>query len=279
MSSQSDARSDAGSDVSFDPQVACARLRADSPCVDALYPSANIQLRAEQIRPDLLLMHYTGFADVNKAIDWLARPESRVSCHYVVACDGGVTQMVAEDLRAWHAGESCWDGVRDINSRSIGIEIQNPGHDLGYPDFPDAQMEAVIALSRDIVARHAIRPDRVLAHSDIAPHRKIDPGEKFDWARLSRSQVGHWVPPVPVEGLGCAGDSLIATGDIAYIQTLLGRYGYDCPVTGEIDKRTGLVVAAFQRHFRPAKVDGRIDRSSIATLEALLDARPAGPAA
>ena len=120
-----------------------------------------------------------------KAIDWLSRPDSGVSCHYGIDEDGRITQMVAEDLRAWHAGESIWDGETDINSASIGIEIHNPGHDFGYPDFPEMQMQAVEALSRDIIARHGIRPERVLAHSDVAPTRKRDPGEKFPWARLA----------------------------------------------------------------------------------------------
>jgi N-acetylmuramoyl-L-alanine amidase len=155
-------------------------VQADTSLVDAVHASPNIEPRKGCDRPDMLILHYTGMHTADKAIDWLARAESGVSCHYVIGRDGRVTQMVAESMRAWHAGVSHWAGETDINSRSIGIEIDNPGHELGYPDFPDQQMRAVETLSLDIVRRCNIRPDRVLAHSDIAPIRKIDPGEKFD---------------------------------------------------------------------------------------------------
>jgi len=242
---------------------------ADSALVSAIYPSPNIEPRRIGATPTILLMHYTGFVDAPQAIDWLARPESKVSCHYVIDETGKITQMVSEAHRAWHAGESCWHGERDINSASIGIEIQNPGHDRGYPDFPQRQMQAVTALSRDIIARHSIQPTGVLAHSDIAPHRKMDPGEKFDWPGLARDGVGHWVAPTPL----CDGGMLVAA-DIQRMQQMLNTYGYDCPTTGVFDRRTELVTTAFQRHFRPARVDGVIDESSLATLANLIAARP-----
>ncbi len=247
-------------------------IKADTGLVDALHPSPNIEPRKNCTRPDILLLHYTGMMSADKAIDWLARPESGVSCHYVVGRDGRITQMVAEEMRAWHAGVSHWAGETDINSRSIGIEIDNPGHELGYPDFTEAQMCAVEKLSLDIIRRCAIKPERVLAHSDIAPVRKIDPGEKFDWARLARAGIGHWVEPAPI----AAGDPGIGVGYggrlVAEVQDMLCRYGYGINVSGQFDPPTEVVVRAFQRHFRPALVNGRIDQSTITTLERLLDA-------
>ncbi len=246
----------------------------DSALVDAVLSSPNVEPRRDGLRPTILLLHYTGLESMAKAVDWLTREGSGVSCHYGIDEDGRVTQMVAEDLRAWHAGESVWDGEADINSASVGIEIHNPGHALGYPDFPEAQMRAVERLGRDIVARHRIRAERVLAHSDVAPARKKDPGEKFPWERLARAGIGHWVPPAPViagdEGLGLGA----AEPRIAAVQVALRRYGYGVEPTGVIDERTELVVTAFQRHFRPGRVDGRIDRSTVATLERLLAALP-----
>jgi N-acetylmuramoyl-L-alanine amidase len=243
--------------------------KADSSLVQALHPAANFEPRRPGMRPSMLLLHYTGVASAAKAIDWLARLDSRVSCHYVVDESGCITQMVAEEARAWHAGEACWGGETDINSASIGIEMQNPGHELGYPDFPEAQLAAVEALARDIVHRHSIRPERVLAHSDVAPRRKIDPGEKFPWARLAAAGVGHWVEPAPLLeaepgiGVGAAGPQL------RELQALLRDYGYAIEPTGVVDASTEFVVKAFQRHFRPARVDGRIDQSTITTLERL----------
>jgi N-acetylmuramoyl-L-alanine amidase len=226
------------------------------------------------MRPSILLLHYTGMESMPRAIDWLCTVGSGVSCHYGIDTDGCITQMVSEDERAWHAGESIWAGETDINSASIGIEIHNPGHAFGYPDFPEAQMLAVERLSRDIIARHGIRPERILAHSDVAPGRKKDPGEKFPWARLARAGIGHWMAPAPVVD----GDTGLGLGDaaprVAAFQVALRRYGYGIEPTGIIDERTEQVVTAFQRHFRQERVDGRVDRSTVATLEQLLAALP-----
>ena len=244
----------------------------DSVLVADLQPSPCCEPRKGSGRPDLLLLHYTGMTSCARAIDWLSRPEAKVSCHYVIDVDGRVTQMVAEDQRAWHAGVSAWAGETDINSCSVGFEIHNPGHDQGYPEFPEAQMAAVVALAADVVRRWSIPPERVLAHSDVAPSRKIDPGEKFDWRRLAQAGVGLWVPPAPVD----AADAGLAPGGrdrrIARAQDLFARYGYQVPATGELDPATAQVVAAFQRHFRPARVDGRLDASTLITLERLLAA-------
>lgn len=223
--------------------------------------------------PDLILLHYTGMKTAAEALARLCDPAAKVSAHYFVREDGRILQLVPEALRAWHAGKSVWDGDADVNSRSIGIEIVNPGHDFGYPDFPDRQIEAVIALCRDIAARRKIRAGRVLAHSDVAPSRKQDPGEKFPWRRLHRAGVGHFVEPAPiVEG------PVLRRGDrgeaVASLQTELALYGYGVAVTGEYDETTAAVVAAFQRHFRPARIDGIADVSTVRTLTDLLAARP-----
>ena len=250
--------------------------KADSGLVHELCPARNFGPRRAGMCPSILLLHYTGVASAAKAIDWLSRPDSHVSCHYVIDETGRITQMVAEEARAWHAGEASWAGESDINSASIGVEIQNPGHELGYPDFPEPQLCAVEALARDILSRHSIRPECVLAHSDVAPKRKIDPGEKFPWARLAAAGVGHWVEPAPLVdaepgiGVGAAGPLF------AEVQTLLCDYGYAIEPTGLVDSTTEFVVKAFQRHFRPARVDGRIDSSTIATLERLAAALSAG---
>jgi N-acetylmuramoyl-L-alanine amidase len=246
----------------------------DSPLVADLFPSPNIEPRFRGLTPTILVLHYTGLESVERSLDVLSRPDCKVSCHYVVDVDGRVIQMVAEEMRAWHAGLSSWQGETDINSASIGIEIQNGGHALGYPDFPEAQMRAVIALSQDICGRHGIAPERVLAHSDIAPARKIDPGEKFDWARLATEGVGFWLPPEPSDvddaGLGPGAD----TAEIAETRSLLARYGYGVAAQGPLDDDLGFVLRAFQLHFRPARVDRRLDRSTLVTLRRLVEALP-----
>ena len=246
--------------------------RACSPLVHALHPSPNIEPRRGKTRADMLVLHYTGMMSAPRAIAWLANPASKVSTHYVVDEAGHITQMVSERDRAWHAGVASWAGETDINSASIGIEIQNPGHDLGYPEFSAPQMAAVTALSQDIIARNAIPPTRVLAHSDVSPGRKIDPGEKFDWPGLHANGVGHWVEPAPVDeddrGLGAgASDPMIARAT-----ALLARYGYGIAPSAILDVASAKVVRSFQLHFRPARPDGRLDRSTVATLEALVAA-------
>lgn len=244
-------------------------FKLDTSLPSCCAPSPNYEPRRNGFAPDMILLHYTGMASSKKAIAWLTAPESRLSSHYLIDEHGTITQMVPEEMRAWHAGQSHWAGVEDINSCSVGIEIHNPGHDLGYPDFPDVQMRAVELLCLDIMARRGIAPDRVLAHSDVAPRRKRDPGEKFDWARLARAGIGHWVEPEPVRGdagLSC-GDS----GDaVLQLQQQLRAYGYGIDTDGIFDEHTECVVRAFQRHFRPALVNGRADASTIKTLDKLM---------
>ena len=240
----------------------------DSSLVDQVRPSPNHQPRHGVARPDILLLHYTGMATTQAALERLCDPDAKVSSHYLVFEDGRIVQLVPESRRAFHAGESAWEGSADINSRSVGIEIGNKGHDFGCPAFPDAQIERLIALCRDIVARWSIAPWRVLAHSDVAPLRKRDPGEAFPWARLAAAGVGLWVEPAAVEDgptlrPGDRGD------EVARLQRRLAEYGYGIAASGDYDAATQEIVAAFQRHFRPARVDGIADVSTMRTLKML----------
>src|SRR3569832_1527011 len=255
---------------------AAANMRTfepDSSIVSDIIPSPNHGERSKGRQPDMIVLHYTGMPDVEGALARLCTAGTEVSAHYVVLEDGRIVQCVPETRRAWHAGVASWAGEDDINSCSIGIEIVNPGHDWGYPDFPLRQIAAVITLCRGIMLRREVQSHRVVAHSDVAPTRKRDPGIKFPWHSLANSGVGHWVQPAPiVRGeplkLGAASD------DVRNLQQALARYGYGVPINGKYDNITADVVTAFHRHFRPARVDGIADRSTLATLQSLLAALP-----
>jgi N-acetylmuramoyl-L-alanine amidase len=248
----------------------------DSPAAAKVFPSPNHGPRlhadgAEGRTPDLLILHYTGMPDAGQALQWLCNPASNVSSHYFVFENGHMLQLVPEARRAWHAGVSHWRGDTDINSASIGIEIANPGHPGGLPDYPDAQIAAVTALCRDICARWSIRPERVLAHSDVAPGRKIDPGENFPWRRLAEAGVGVFVEPAPIRG-----GRFFAKGDdgqpVEALQAMFAMLGYGVPVSGGFCDKTEAVVAAFQRHWRQERVDGVADASTITTLRDVIAA-------
>lgn len=246
---------------------------ADSFVVAEVVPSPNHDERKGG-PPDMLLLHYTGMQDGASALERLTSADSKVSSHYVVFEDGCIVQCVPESRRAWHAGVSFWAGETDNNSRAIGIEIVNGGHDFGYPNFPRRQVAAVITLCRAILARNAIPADRVLAHSDIAPSRKQDPGEKFPWNLLSESNIGHWVRPAPLTLDGQAFRPGDKGENIRRMQRAIASYGYGIEETGVYDEQTKTVVAAFQRHFRQEQVDGIADASTMLTLRALLETRP-----
>jgi len=238
-------------------------------------PSPNCDERKDGREPNIILLHYTGMKTGEAALKRLCSPKSKVSSHYVVFEDGRVVQCVPENLRAWHAGVSSWAGETDINSLSIGIEIVNPGHEFGYSDFPRRQIAAVIALCRSIIIRNGpFSADRVLAHSDVAPSRKQDPGEKFPWQLLNASGVGHWVRPAALD----IGGTTLKPGDqgeaVTRVQRALKAYGYGVEETGSYDDLTRDVITAFQRHFRPARVDGIADPSTLLTLRALSETRP-----
>jgi N-acetylmuramoyl-L-alanine amidase len=248
----------------------------DSFIVAEVVPSPNHDERKHGRAPDMILLHYTGMPSGEAALQRLCSLDSKVSAHYVVFEDGRIVQCVPEERRAWHAGVSSWADETDINSCSIGIEIANPGHEFGYRNFPLRQVAAVISLCKSIVTRRGpISADRILAHSDVAPSRKQDPGEKFPWHLLSESGIGHWVRPAPLDLKGQSlkpGDS----GDLVMrLQHALHAHGYAVEETGRYDEVTRDVVAAFQRHFRPARVDGIADASTLLTLRALIETRPA----
>lgn len=251
-------------------------MRRQSALVSEVHPSPNAGERRGVTAPDLLILHYTGMEDGEAAVRWLCSERSEVSCHYLVHEDGRIVQMVEEAMRAWHAGAGSWRGRDDVNSRSLGIEIVNPGHDHGYRPFPPVQIAAVVELCKECVGRWNIPPENVLAHSDVAPARKRDPGELFPWDQLFAAGVGHLVPPEPPSGgrsfrRGDVGEPVRA------FQTLLATYGYGVEATGTFDVATHFATLAFQRHFRPAKVDGIADVATITTLHRLLGSLPARP--
>jgi N-acetylmuramoyl-L-alanine amidase len=253
------------------------RLTPDSPAATKVFPSPNHGERRGGRRPTLVILHYTGMPDEGQALQWLCNPVSEVSAHYFVFEDGRTLQLVPESRRAWHAGVAVWDSEQDVNSASVGVEIANPGHAGGLPPFSEAQIGSVTRLVQDIVQRWSIRPDRVLAHSDVAPGRKQDPGERFPWERLHAAGIGHWVPPAPIQD-----GRFFARGDrglpIEALQAMFALYGYGIRITGQFDQETETVVTAFQRHFRPERVDGVADASTITTLRDLIAARPASVA-
>ncbi|TXH34348.1 MAG: N-acetylmuramoyl-L-alanine amidase [Rhodospirillaceae bacterium] len=225
-------------------------------------PSLNFDDRPVGGPIDILLLHYTGMQSGDEAIARLRDPAARVSSHYVVDEDGSIICLVPEAKRAWHAGVSSWAGARDINARSIGIEIVNPGHDWGYRPFPEVQMQAVIALSQQIIAQHRIPASRVLGHSDVAPMRKQDPGELFNWALLASRGIGLWPKPV------------IADWDEATFLAALACYGYDVdgPAGAMPETARHAAILAFERHFRPQHLTGRFDQASASILNGLLQA-------
>jgi N-acetylmuramoyl-L-alanine amidase len=241
----------------------------DSSIAFDVIPSPNHGERNNGRSPDMILLHYTGMPDAEGAIKRLCSPGTEVSAHYIVLEDGRIVQCVPEERRAWHAGIASWAGEEDINSCSIGIEIVNRGHDWGYPEFPLRQIAAAITLCRGIMLRRNVPPHRVLGHSDVAPSRKKDPGEKFPWHSLANSGVGHWVQPAPI----VPGDVLrlgTISEKVRDLQLALAKYGYGVSTSGQYDGPTMDVVTAFQRHFRPERVDGIADPSTQATLRSLL---------
>lgn len=242
----------------------------DSRLAATVRPSPNHDARRGAGRPDAIVLHYTGMADGASALHRLCDRAAEVSCHYLVEEDGSVLQLVPEARRAWHAGRGSWGGADDLNSVSIGIEIVNGGHDYGLPPYPDAQIEAVIALCRDIMVRHGIAPGRILAHSDIAPARKQDPGELFPWDRLAAAEVALWVEPSDDLSTGL----LLDSEEVRSVQAGLARLGYGIDPTGVHDAASRSVVEAFQRRHRPARVDGAMDpgtRDTLARVLALSD--------
>ena len=238
-------------------------------------PSPNHGSRGEppDMRPiSMLVLHYTGMQSAAAALDRLCGPAAKVSAHYVVEEDGALWRLVPEARRAFHAGISCWEGEHDLNYVSIGVEIVNPGHEWGYRPFPQPQMAAVEALCRDILARHRIPPHRIVGHSDIAPDRKSDPGELFDWPRLARAGIGLWPSPEPAATRRRGRGVGVITRTAALAD--LARIGY-C-VTPETEP---VALAAFQRRYRPDRWDGLCDAETCARLREVRMAVEAAQAA
>ncbi|MEJ6010853.1 N-acetylmuramoyl-L-alanine amidase [Novosphingobium aquae] len=223
-------------------------------------PSPNFNAR--ELPVTMIVLHYTGMQSADEALERLCSEEAGVSAHYLIDEGGLVTQMVAEENRAWHAGKSYWRGITDVNSASIGIELVNPGHEFGYRDFPEAQIEALLPLLSDIKKRHGVSRSNVVGHSDIAPARKADPGELFPWERLARHKLAI---PAPRPSL-----RLVFDNDGAFYLAL-ERFGYDI-TDGPA------AVRAFERRWRPERITGEIDGEISALLFELLLQRDAGKA-
>ena len=229
-------------------------------------PSPNQDDRPAGAPIDTLILHYTGMQTAQAAIDRLRDPAARVSSHYVVDEDGTVLRLVPEVRRAFHAGVSHWRGKTELNGCSIGIEIVNPGHEWGYRDFPVLQLAAVCDLCLAILSRHAIPARNIVAHSDVAPDRKEDPGEKFGWEDLARNGVGLW--PIGVRDLGIGAPVRDALG-LRGVRAALGHIGYHVAPEGALDPALSTVLRAFQRHWRPEAVTGQADEGTVARLEAV----------
>lgn len=233
-------------------------------------PSPNFNER--RAPPDMLVLHYTGMQTGEAALARLCDAEAEVSAHYLVEEDGRIFGLVPEERRAWHAGRGVWQGQDDCNAASIGIEIVNPGHEFGYRAFPDAQIAAVIALISDIRERWTIPDSRIIAHSDLAPERKEDPGELFPWKRLAEAGHGLWFEPAAerIKALG----GLLQKGDdgigVMVLRAGLHRLGYGVRPGGDYDAETESAVRAFQRHWRQSRVDGVADGETRARLVGLL---------
>jgi N-acetylmuramoyl-L-alanine amidase len=250
---------------------ACAALLlagcAAGPRLDTTYTSANTDSRAQY-----LVIHFTseGF---ESSLHTLTTGDGRVSSHYLVRDNPPtIYKLVDENRRAWHAGVSSWQGQTQLNAASIGIEIVNLGHrgppgSQEWDPYPEAQMEQVMALVRDIVKRHGIRPDRVVGHSDIAPQRKVDPGPAFPWKRLADEGLIEWPGPAEVARRRPAFEQ--ALPDIDWFQERLARHGFAVPRNGQLDEATVRVIAAFQMKYRPARYDGMPDAETAAMLDVL----------
>ncbi len=216
----------------------------------------------------MVVIHYTGMESGEAALARLRDPEAKVSAHYLIERDGRTFRLVPEERRAWHAGVSYWRGNRDVNIRSLGVELVNPGEEHGYLPFPDAQVEALLSLLQQMRTRWSISDEDIVGHSDVAPSRKVDPGHLFPWKRLAEAGHGLWTEPTPAPGAPlCEGDD---GPGVFLVQAGLTRLGYDCARSGAFDRTTRTIVEAFQRHWRPERVDGLMDGETRARLMALL---------
>lgn len=229
-------------------------------------PSPNYDERPAGIPIDILILHYTGMQTAQAAIDRLRDPAAGVSCHYVVDEEGSVLRMVPEERQARHAGISYWRGATGLDDRSIGIEIVNPGHEWGYRDFPVLQLAAICDLCLSILSRRPIPARNIVGHSDVAPDRKQDPGEKFEWQALAQNGVGLWPDGVPDVGIGGVVRDAASLWDV---RAALAEIGYRMVPEGPLDPALAAVLRAFQRHWRPEAVTGQADAGTLARLLAV----------
>ena len=238
-------------------------------------PSPNFNVRKAAV--DMVILHYTGMESGEVALERMCNPDAEVSAHYMVWEDGRVTRLVEEDQRAWHAGVGSWQGDTDLNSHSVGIEIVNGGHTFPHsdgrlPPYPDAQIEAVIRLTQDIVDRHTIPQSRIVGHSDIAPDRKIDPGEHFPWQRLAEAGLGLWpIRPSGDELMGAGLQVGTSGAAVRRLQSALSTIGYGIETSGVFDRPTESVVRAFQRRWHPDLLTGSADWMTIALIASIAD--------
>ncbi len=235
-------------------------------------PSPNRNLRKPvdgAVHVQHLIVHYTGMRSCGDALNRMCDEASKVSAHYMIDEDGLIYQMVSEDMRAWHAGVSFWNELRDLNSASIGVELVNPGHDHGYRAFPSVQLDAFALLAGEIMERHGIEQKNVLGHSDVAPGRKTDPGELFPWKDMAARGIGVWPhDAAPMNGVPDIGTALAHLSAIGYAVPLSTDLGADIldPQTAAAD-----VICAFQRHYRPSIVDGALDLETGGLIAAIAD--------
>ena len=217
----------------------------------AEFSSPNFNDRPKNIVPNILVIHYTGMQSLDQALQRLMSSNSQVSAHYLISRKGEIFKLVSEEKRAWHAGVSYWRGETDINSYSIGIELENPGHEFGYSKFPKGQMSVLTELCVEIINKYSISPENIVGHSDIAPRRKKDPGELFDWKSLAKKGVGLW-PEASLDKI-----------TLEPFEKSLNDFGYEV-----VDLRS--TITAFQRHYLPDTVSGISDSTTQKTLAQLM---------
>ncbi len=234
-------------------------------------PSPNHDARPEGHAVEMLVLHYTGMPSADQALARLCDSKAKVSAHYLIDEAGEVTRLVDEARRAWHAGFASWRGITDVNGASIGIELVNPGHEWGYRAFPEAQMAALESLAREILARHSIPPRNLVGHSDVAAGRKMDPGELFDWPRLARAGIGLFPPkPVVASEMGLSLGEGQEGAEVGELQRAFATIGYALEPSGVFDRTTRGVVEAFQRRYRPRRIDGIADPETSQLVSQLL---------
>jgi N-acetylmuramoyl-L-alanine amidase len=220
--------------------------------------SPNFNFRSKETKIDMVILHYTGMQSKSSAIKRLCDKRAKVSSHYLIDQKGEISILVDEQFTAWHAGKAYWKKARDINNRSIGIELVNPGHRYGYKQFTKKQISSLTTLLQKIIKKYRIPKNRILGHSDVAPQRKKDPGELFDWHKLARKNIGIWPENKHMKNN--------KNYTIKSMQQMLAHFGYEISISGKLDHQTKKVVSAFQRHFRPKKINGIFDDETIAKL-------------